>query len=43
MSPDDIPVEAWMCLGGMGVDFLIKLSNRILDSESMPDDWMKAC
>ncbi|KAI5109033.1 hepatocyte growth factor-like protein precursor, partial [Silurus meridionalis] len=30
-GPDDIPVEAWRCLGEMAVEFLTKLFNKILE------------
>lgn len=37
ISPDDIPVEVWRCLGEKTVDFLIGLFNKILESESTED------
>ena len=30
-GPDDIPIEAWRCLGELAVDFLTKLFNKILE------------
>ena len=37
--PDDIPVEAWKCLGELAIDFLTRLFNKILEDERMPDEW----
>ncbi|XP_051779618.1 uncharacterized protein LOC127526820 [Erpetoichthys calabaricus] len=31
VGPDDIPVEAWRCLGEMAVEFLTRLFNGILE------------
>ncbi|KAI5615215.1 hypothetical protein C0J50_10889, partial [Silurus asotus] len=31
VGPDDIPVEAWRCLGEMAVEFLTRLFKRILE------------
>lgn len=42
VGPDDIPVEAWRCLGEMQVKFLIRLFNKILESESMPEEWRRS-
>ena len=39
VSPDDIPVEAWKCLGQLAVDFLTRLCNKIVEDERMPDEW----
>ena len=36
---DDIPVEAWICLGEMTVEFLTRLFNTCLESEAMPEEW----
>ena len=38
-GPDDIPVEAWKCLGDEGIDWLTNLFNSILTSEEMPEEW----
>ncbi|KAI5624691.1 hypothetical protein C0J50_15497 [Silurus asotus] len=38
VGPDDIPVEAWRCLGEMAVEFLTRLFN-ILEGERMPEEW----
>ena len=32
---DDIPVEAWRCLGETAVEFFTRLFNTILESERM--------
>ena len=42
VGPDDIPVEAWKCLGEVAVEFLTKLFNNILVNERMPAEWRKA-
>lgn len=42
VGPDDIPVEAWRCLGDMAIRFLTKLFNRILEGERMPEEWRKS-
>ncbi|KAI5089302.1 histone H4 transcription factor [Silurus meridionalis] len=42
VGPDDIPVEAWRCLGEMAVGFLTRLFNRILEGEKMPEEWRKS-
>ena len=39
VCPDDIPVEAWECLGDEGIDWLTNLFNSILASEEMPEEW----
>ena len=39
---DDIPVEVWKCLGETAVDFLTRLFNRILESETMPEEWRRS-
>ncbi|KAI5618058.1 hypothetical protein C0J50_22647, partial [Silurus asotus] len=42
VGPDDIPVEAWRCLGEMAVEFLTRLFNRILEGEGMPEEWRRS-
>ena len=39
VGPDDIPVEAWRCLGELAIDFLTRMFNKILEDERMPDEW----
>ena len=36
VGPDDIPIEAWIGLGEIAVDFLTTVFNKILESEKMP-------
>ena len=38
-GPDDIPAEAWKCLGEEGVDLLWNLMSKIFMQEKMPDEW----
>ena len=38
VGPDDIPVEAWKCLGELAIDFLTRLSNKILEDKRMLDE-----
>ena len=42
VGPDNIPVEAWRCLGEMAVRFFTRLFNRILNGERMPEEWRKS-
>ena len=42
VGPDDIPVEAWRCLGEMALKFLTRLCNKILAGERMPGEWRKS-
>ena len=35
---DDIPVEAWRCLGELVIDFLTRLFNKISEDERMPNE-----
>ncbi|KAI5614578.1 hypothetical protein C0J50_8916, partial [Silurus asotus] len=42
VGPDDIPVEAWRCLGEMAVEFLTRLFNKILEVERMPEEWRRS-
>ena len=39
VGPDDIPVEAWKCLGELAIDFLTTLFKKILEDKRMPDEW----
>ena len=38
----EVPVEARICLGNRGIEFLTKLFNRLLCGEKMPDEWRKS-
>ena len=42
VGPDDIPVEAWRCLGDSAVHFLTGLFNRVLQGEGMPEEWRRS-
>ncbi|RXN38888.1 Retrovirus-related Pol poly LINE-1 [Labeo rohita] len=42
VGPDDIPVEVWKCLGEVAVEFLTSLFNKILDSETIPEEWRRS-
>ncbi|KAI5624580.1 hypothetical protein C0J50_15862 [Silurus asotus] len=42
VGPDDIPVEAWRCLGEMAVEFLTRLFNRNLEGERIPEEWRRS-
>ncbi|CAL5326839.1 unnamed protein product [Camellia sinensis] len=42
LGPDDIPIEAWKCLGKKGVAWLIRLFSKILLTRNMPDEWRKS-
>ena len=41
-GPDDIPVEVWLILGDVGIEWLTKLMNKLLKGEKMPDEWRKS-
>nr|XP_043639668.1 uncharacterized protein LOC122610773 [Erigeron canadensis] len=38
-GPDQIPIEAWRCLGDMGISLLTSLFNKIWTSAKMPEEW----
>ncbi|XP_071719410.1 uncharacterized protein [Rutidosis leptorrhynchoides] len=40
VGPDQIPIEAWRCLGGDGVRWLTNLFNTTFRSAKMPMEWM---
>ena len=42
LGPDNIPIEAWRCLGDVGVAWLTKLFNSIFRSNKMPDEWRRS-
>ena len=42
VGPDDIPAEAWKCLGAIGTDVLTDMFNKIIETEKMPDEWRKS-
>ena len=39
LGPDEIPVEAWKCLGREGIDRLTELMQKIWREERMSEDW----
>ncbi|KAL5569413.1 hypothetical protein UlMin_025988 [Ulmus minor] len=39
VGPDDIAIEAWKSLGEVGIQWLTRLFNRILETRKMPDSW----
>ncbi|GJV09945.1 retrovirus-related pol polyprotein LINE-1 [Tanacetum coccineum] len=39
VGPDQIPIEAWRCLGDEGIKWLTCLFNKIFSSAKMPDEW----
>ncbi|KAL5577569.1 hypothetical protein UlMin_019268 [Ulmus minor] len=36
---DVIPIEAWKCLGEVGIQWLTRLFNKILKTRKMADSW----
>ena len=41
-GPDDIPIEAWKCLGKVREIWLTRLFNTILMTKKMPDEWRRS-
>ena len=39
---DDIPIEAWKCLGKKGIVWLTRLFSKILLTRKMPEEWRKS-
>ncbi|KAK9069694.1 hypothetical protein SSX86_011598 [Deinandra increscens subsp. villosa] len=39
VSPDNIPIKVWKCLGDGGVQWLATLFNSIFKTGRMPDQW----
>ena len=39
VGPDHIPIEAWRCLGDVGLRCLTSLFNKIFSSNKMPEEW----
>ncbi|XP_022023814.1 uncharacterized protein LOC110924083 [Helianthus annuus] len=39
---DNIPIEAWLCLGEEGVQWLTSLFNLIFSSGKMADQWRRS-
>ena len=42
LGPDGIPIEAWKCLGDVGVSWLMNFFNKIIVIKKMIDDWRKS-
>ena len=42
VGPDELPIEAWKCMGKMGIEFLTRLFNRLLIGERMPEEWRQS-
>ena len=42
LGPDSIPIEAWKCLGDVGVSWSTKIFNKIIITKKMPDKWRKS-
>ena len=42
VGPDGIPVEAWKCLEEEGVEWLAKISNNVLKTGLMPNEWRES-
>ena len=39
VGPDNLLAEAWKCLGELGVKYLTKIFNQLLEGEGMPGEW----
>ncbi|GJV15561.1 retrovirus-related pol polyprotein LINE-1 [Tanacetum coccineum] len=39
IGPDEIPIEAWRCLGGEGVRWLTIIFNKTLLRAKIPEEW----
>ena len=42
VGADEIPVEAWKCMGNFGIKILCKLVNGIMNTEQMPSSWRQS-
>ena len=42
LGPDGIPIEAWKCLGDVGVSWLTNFFNKIILTKKMTDEWRKS-
>ena len=36
---DNIPIEAWKCIGREGIEWLTKLFGKVRNTGKMPDEW----
>ena len=41
VGPDELTVEVWKCREEMGIEFLIRLFNRLFLGKRMPEGWKK--
>ena len=39
VGADEIPADAWKCIGNSGIKSLCKLFNSIMNTEQMPSAW----
>ena len=39
VGADEIPAEAWKCIGNFGIKIICKLFNSIMNTEQMPSAW----
>ena len=42
VGADEIPAEAWKCIGNFGIKILCKLFNSIMDREQVPSAWRQS-
>ena len=42
VGADEIPTEAWKCMGNFGIKMLCKLFNCIMNTEQMPSVWRQS-
>ena len=42
VGADEIPAEAWKCIGNFGIKILCKLFNSIMNTEQMPSAWRQS-
>ena len=42
VGADEIPAEAWKCIGNFGIKILCKLFNSIMNTEQIPSAWRQS-
>ena len=42
VGADEIPADAWKCIGNFGIKILCKLFNNIMDTEQIPSAWRQS-
>ena len=42
VGADEIPAEAWKCMGNLGIKMLCKFFNSIMNTEQMPSAWRQS-